>query len=349
MSRRKTVMAAVAAVAIAGALTAGAWAATTPKPKPKVFLDAYTYDSFPPELIKMAKADMMKAYGMELRFRTFEDTGIMYAALLQERAKPIADVIIGLDDIYLERAKKDGLLQPYKPKARGKIVPALVFDKEFYLTPFDYGVVTFNYDSERLKKAPSTWNDLTSAEYRGKIVIENPLTGSTGQALLFATIAQFGESGYLDFWRKLRPNLLSMAPGWSAAYLMFTSGEAPIVLSYGTSPVYHLIYERTERYKAILLDNSAWLQVEGVGIAARAKNPKGAQHLVDYMLELKFQKALQETQFMYPVRSDAPLSPNFRVAVRPKVVLNSRLSAKKIAANRDRWLRDWEAAMNEAK
>ena len=68
--------------------------------------------------------------------------------------------------------------------------------------------------------------------------------------MLHWTIAVFGEDGYLDYWKKLAARICSQLPdGWSAAYGMFTKGEVPIVLSYVTSPAYHLEYEKTERYQ----------------------------------------------------------------------------------------------------
>ena len=37
-------------------------------------------------------------------------------------------------------AKKDDLFQPYRPKDADKIRKELVFDEEFYMTPYDFGI-----------------------------------------------------------------------------------------------------------------------------------------------------------------------------------------------------------------
>ena len=62
-----------------------------------------------------------------------------------------------------------------------------------------------------------------------------------------------------------------MAPGWSEAYALFTKGEAPMVLSYTTSPAYHVIAENTDRYKAASFAEGHYLQVEVGGIVAGVK------------------------------------------------------------------------------
>ena len=47
-----------------------------------------------------------------------------------------------------------------------------------------------------------------------------------------------------EAWAKLKDRVLTVTPGWSEAYGLFTKGEAPMVLSYTTSPAYHMIAEK---------------------------------------------------------------------------------------------------------
>jgi thiamine transport system substrate-binding protein len=171
------------------------------------------------------------------------------------------------------------------------------------------------------------------------------LTSSPGQVFLLTTVALFGEDGYLDYWRKLKGNILAITPGWDEAYGMYTMGEAPIVLSYGTSPVFHLLYENTERYKALVLDNSAYAQIEGAGIVKDAKNLNGAQRLLDYLLSVEFQALIAENQFMLPVRTDVELPESFRLAAQADQVLN--LPPGQVEANLEKWLAEWEQVINE--
>ena len=176
-------------------------------------------------------------------------------------------------------------------------------------------------------------------------MIENPKTSSPGLSMLHWTIAVFGEDGYLDYWKKLQKNLLSVTDGWSAAYGMFTKGETPIVLSYVTSPAYHLEYEKTERYQAALFAEGHYRQIEFAGIIKGTKQIKRAQEFIDFMLSEKFQNAIPLTNWMYPVIQHQPLPDSFRIAREPKAVpeLNSSLVFKQ----NTKWLKAWSRAMSE--
>jgi thiamine transport system substrate-binding protein len=307
-------------------------------------LNVYTYSSFPAPLVENIKSYFQKS-GVAVNFKTFSDTGPLFNQLLQETKSPKADVVIGLDRNYAAKAVKQDLFQAYRPKAASAIKKDLIFDGRFRLTPFDFGYIVFNYDSEKLAKVPKSHRDLLDPYYKGKIIIENPLTSSPGQVFLLTTIALYGEHGYLDYWKSLKKNLLTITPGWDEAYGMYTSGEAPIVLSYGTSPVYHLLYDKTERYKALVLDDAAYAQIEGAGIVKGARHLANARLLMEHILAPEFQKLIPENQYMYPVRKDLPLPSSFRVAAKVERLLN--LPAKQVENRLDRWLAAWEKTIRQ--
>jgi thiamine transport system substrate-binding protein len=308
-------------------------------------LTVYTYSSFPVPLIEKIKSHFAEKYHLTVNFRSFSDTGPLFNQLLQEKSSPQADLVIGLDNNYAAKAGKFNLFSPYRPKAVNHIKKELIFDRHFRLIPYDYGFIVFNFNREALKQVPRTHKDLLDPAYKGKIIIENPLTSSPGQVFLLTTIALYGEKGYLEYWKSLRKNILALTPGWDEAYGMYTNGEAPIVLSYGTSPVYHLISEKTEKYQALVLDGAAYAQIEGMGIVKGSKHTREAKLLVDYILDPDFQAALPEQQFMYPIRSDVPLPASFRIAAKADRVLN--LPQAKVEANLQRWLDQWEKAINQ--
>lgn len=308
-------------------------------------LTVYTYTSFPAPLIENIKTHFAKTANITVNFKAFSDTGPLFNQLIQEKNAPKADLIVGLDNNYLVKAVKHDLFLPYRPQAAAKIKPEMVFDAKYRLIPFDFGYIVFNYDQQKLTKVPASHRDLLDPYYKGKIIIENPLTSSPGQVFLLTTIALYGEKGYLDYWKELKKNLLTITPGWDEAYGMYTSGEAPIVLSYGTSPVYHLLYDKTERYKALVLDGAAYAQIEGMGIVKGSTRVKNAQMVVEYILSPEFQKIIPENQFMYPVRSDLTLPTSFRVAAKVNRLLN--LPVEQVAAHLDRWLSEWEKTIRQ--
>ena len=54
-------------------------------------------------------------------------------------------------------------------------------------------------------------------------------------------------------WERLSPKIVTVTKGWSEAYGLFLEGEADLVLSYTTSPAYHIMAEEDKKYKAAIL------------------------------------------------------------------------------------------------
>ncbi|MFP4535070.1 MAG: thiamine ABC transporter substrate binding subunit [Spirochaetaceae bacterium] len=303
-------------------------------------LIVYTYDAFPEALETVMVEYFESNHGVEVEFQRFADTGGLFNQLYLERQDPRADVAIGLDTTYIGRALREEFFESYRPERADLLSQELIVDEEFRVTPFDYGGVTLNYDSEALENPPESWEELLDERFRDSIILTNPNTSSPGRNFLLFTIAEFGEEGYLDFWRELEPNILTVTPGWSEGYGLYSQGEAPIVLSYETSPAYHLAYEDTRRYKPLIFDNEAYWQIEVAGIVRDTPRRELAEAFIDHMLSEEFQSEVPLNQFMYPVRDDIELPEAFTAFDRAeeKVELDQDRVAEKI----DEWLSDWE-------
>jgi thiamine transport system substrate-binding protein len=139
----------------------------------------------------------------------------------------------------------------------------------------------------------------------------DPRTSSPGLGFLAWTKEVYG-SGWKDYWKRLLPSVLTIADGWSAGYGLFTAGEAPLVLSYTTSPGYHLEYEGTDFYKAALFEEGHPIQIEAAGLLKNAKNKAAARRFLDFMVSDSFQSIIPLTNWMYPV-TDIPLPDSFRI------------------------------------
>ncbi len=122
---------------------------------------------------------------------------------------------------------------------------------------------------------PATLDDLTKPEYAGLLVVQNPATSSPGLAFLMATIAEYGDPGYLEYWAALRENGVVVVSDWETAYygnFSASSGQGPqpMVVSYGSSPPAEVIFAETELTEAptasLVGKNMCYRQVEFVGI-----------------------------------------------------------------------------------
>jgi thiamine transport system substrate-binding protein len=306
-------------------------------------LVVYTYDAFPKELQQNIEGRFKSAYSVEVEIIRFQDTGGLFNQIYLERKSPKADAVIGLDSTYLARIIGEDILVPYKPKDLKLLDPKLLVDPEYRAVPFDYGGVVLNYDREKLTDPPKSWDDLLDPKYKGKIILLNPATSSPGRNFLLFTVAVFGEDRWLDYWKKLKPNILTITAGWSEGYGLYAQGEAPIVLSYETSPAYHIEFEKTDRYANLFFDDQAYAQVETAGVLKNAANRKNAERFMDHIVSKEFQELIPLTQFMYPVHPDAALPESFSRAGRAKNLVN--LDGTEAARNFDRLLKAWEEIM----
>ncbi len=306
-------------------------------------LTIYTYDAFPQSLEALITTHFENEYGVTPTLERHQDTGGLYNQLWLERTAPRADAAIGLDNTYIGRALEADLFEAYRPAEAEAIRDHLVIDPDFRLTPFDWGHVLLNYDSERLPDPPTTWEELLDPRLSESIILMNPATSSPGRNFLLLTVAVHGEEGYLDYWRRLSPNILTITSGWSEGYGLYSQGEAPIVLSYESSPPYHIEFEDTDRYRNLILDDHGYAQIEVAGVLSGATNVENARRLIDFLLSVEFQQEIPLNQFMYPVRADVELPEAFDLVETAGTSIF--LPVEHVDENFDEWLSDWREVM----
>ncbi len=271
------------------------------------------------------------------------DAGQVLNKVILEKENPQADIVVGIDNNYLAKALQHDILEPYTSKNIDLVPKDLIFDPSFHLTPFEYGFIAFVYDSEKIKEPPQSLQELTDPKWKEQLILEDPRTSSPGVALLLWTIAVFGEDGYLEYWEQLKPSILTVTKGWGTAYGMFTSGEAPIVLSYATSPAYHVEVENSTRYLAAPMTEGFYRQIEGVGIVKGAQHPELAQKFIDFMLTEEFQKEIPLTQWVFPVNPKVQLPQSFEYAAKTDKFLS--LEPERIDKKYNTWLKAWTELM----
>ncbi|HOX91978.1 MAG TPA: thiamine ABC transporter substrate-binding protein, partial [Spirochaetales bacterium] len=247
------------------------------------------------------------------------DGGQVLSRAVDERDNPQADIILGVDNNLAQRAVDSGILRAYKPKGWETVSSDKVLDAQWHLTPYDWGAFAIIWDSDKLANPPASLEDLTKPEFAKKLILMDPRTSTPGLGFLAWTKAMYGEQ-MADYWKRLAPSVLTMAPGWDMGYGLFTKGEAPLVLSYTTSPAYHAEYETGGRYKALIFAEGHPIQIEGVGILKGAPHRKAAEAFMDFILSDAFQDAIPLTNWMYPVVERA-LPASYQWAPKPTTLI----------------------------
>ncbi len=310
----------------------------------KAELVVYAYDSFISwGLAEATMHKFEKANNCKITLIAAGDAGQVMSRVVLEKENPQADIVVGIDNNYLAKALKYDILTPYTSKNLDVVPTELLFDPTFHLTPFEYGFIAFVYDSEKIRTAPKSLQELTNPEWKEKIILEDPRTSSPGMSFLLWTIAAFGEDKYLEYWEDLKPSILTVTKGWDTAYGMFTSGEAPVVLSYATSPAYHVEVENSARYLAASMEEGFYRQIEGMGIVKGAKHQELAKKFIDWMLTEEFQQEIPLTQWVFPVNPNVQLPKSFDYAAKSDRFLT--LDPERIEQNYDIWLKAWTELM----
>ena len=306
----------------------------------------YAYDSFVSEWGPGPKIfpAFEEKYGIKLSVISAGDAGQVLQRGIIEKDNVKADLLIGIDNNLLAKAIEEDILSPYRSNNLDKIPKELIFDKTNRVTPFDYGYFSIIYDSEKITNPPLSLNDLLKPEYADSLILMDPRTSSPGLGFMLWTKVAFGDD-FGEYWRALMPSVLTITDGWDSGYGLFTEGEAPMVLSYTTSPAYHAEYENTERYKAALFSAGHYMQIEGMGIVKGAKNREAAENFIDFILENKFQSEIPLTNWMYPVRTDLVLPDSFKMAPKPEKSL--RMSSKEIDIHLASWIDEWTNAVTD--
>ena len=324
-------------------------------PKGPVTLTVMTHDSFAASQSVITAFE--QANNVKVVFLKSGDAGAALNKAILSKDAPLADVFYGVDNTFLSRALAAGIYEPYASPLLAKIPAGFQLDPQNRALPVDYGDICINYDKAIFAAHnlpfPASLEDLVKPEYKGLLVVENPATSSPGLAFLLATVAHFGETGYLDYWRSLRLNGVVVVDGWETAYYTNFSGSSghgpqPLVVSYSSSPAAEVIYASSPLTDAptasMLGPDTCFRQIEFVGILKGTSHLPLAQKFVDFMLSQPFQEDIPLQMFVYPVNTDASLPQEFiryaQTAPHP-----AALDPAVIAANRDKWITDWTAAV----
>ncbi len=311
-------------------------------------LTVYTYDSF----VSFGAADVItesfqQETGRKVRFVATADSRTMLSKLISERDSggTPADAFVGVEVNDLGTARENDVFQRLSTEDVPNLdhVPdGIRFDPENRLIPYEHGFITLVYDSSQIDPAdvPRTFEELTSERYRNSLIVEDPRTSSPGLSFLLWTIAQRGEDGYIEYWKQLMPNVLTVTQGWSEAFQLFTEGEAPMMVSFSTDHAFDVIVNDSDEIRVLTLDNQAYRTIFGMGVVRGTDQPELARQFLNVVLSPDVQSQLSETEWMIPASDDARVrNVWWQNVVVPEDPV--RLPSERVIENLDDWVDRW--------
>nr|WP_328805320.1 thiamine ABC transporter substrate binding subunit [Spirabiliibacterium falconis] len=266
----------------------------------KPVLNVYSYDSFtskwgPGNDLKVA---FEQKCGCEVNFITFEDGVTMFNRLRLQGSKAKVDVVIGLDNNLMPEAEISNLFARNNVNLDTLALPQK-WDNHTFL-PYDYGQYAFIYDKQKLKNPPQSLQELITRKDI-QIIYQDPRTSTVGRGLLAWINSVYPKDRVAEAWKTLASHTVTVGKGWSESYGAFLKGEADMVLSYNTSPLYHQLNEGKDNYVAAPFTEGHILQIELAAKTKSALHPKLADQFLAFLISPEAQKTIALKNVMLPV------------------------------------------------
>ncbi len=334
---KKTLSSTLLATAL---LTAGSAAAETPT------LTIYTYDAF--------AAEWGPAPGIEAAFEKTCDCDVNFIAadssigalrkIQLEGEQTTADILLGLDTNIAEAARETKLFTPHGADSSALTLPTGEWTDDTFL-PFDYSYFAFVYNKEKVATPPDSFEALINTPEEFKIVIQDPRSSTPGLGLLLWIQQAYGDRAS-EIWQGLAPKIVTVTKGWSDAYGLFLKDEADMVLSYTTSPAYHLIAEEDSRFASAQFKEGHYLQIEVSAILESSKNKELAKEFMQFMLSDTVQDIIPTTNWVYPATStEAGLPDGFETLHLPEKTL--LIDGVTVEKSRKQWIEEWVEVLGQ--
>lgn len=295
--QRRIVLQAAGAAAATSVLMPSAWAQAA---------RAVCYNC-PPEWADWG--GMLRLIGQRLNLQVPPDnknSGQSLAALIAERAKPVADVVY-LGGQVGPQAQAAGVLAPYKPQ-RFEQVPAAMKEPDGHWFTIHSGTLGLfvNTAALRGKPVPRSWADLLNPTYRGLIGYLNPASAAVGQVGVVAVNLALGGSydnldPGIEFFRKLQANQ-PIVPT-QTAYARVLSGEIPILFDYDFNAYRGQYVDRAPVQFVIPAEGTQQLPYV-MGLVKDGPNPQQGRRMLDFVLSEEGQRHWANA-FLRPVFPEA--------------------------------------------
>ncbi len=300
-----------------------------------------TYDSFAAEWGPgpAVESAFEATCACDLQFVVAGDGAALLARLQLEGAASDADVVLGLDNNLVATAAATGLFAPHGTTPANTL-PVTFADPIFL--PYDWGWFAFVHNAD-LEPVPGSFEELAASNL--KIVIQDPRSSTPGLGLVMWVKAAYGDRAP-EIWTALADNIVTVTPGWSEAYGLFLEGEADMVLSYSTSPAYHIGAEGDATKAAALFAEGHGMQIEVAGKLAASDQPALADAFLAFMVGPEFQALIPETNWMYPATTPVGgLPASFETLIAPEKSLLVPLAD--VPAMRDAAVQEWQDALSQ--
>ncbi|MDP3419800.1 MAG: extracellular solute-binding protein [Thiobacillus sp.] len=286
---------------------------------PALAEEVVVYSARNEQLIKPLFDAYTRDTGVQVKFITDKE-GPLMARLKAEGRNTRADVLLTVDAGNLWQASEEGLLRPIQSKTLQANVPAHLRDPGNEWFGLSVRARTLVYNTGKVKPADlSTYEDLAHPKWKGRLCLRTSKK-VYNQSLVAMMVHEHGEGKTEDIVRGWVANLAtSPFPDDTKAMEAVAAGQCDVTLV-NTYYFGRLMEKNPTLPLAIFWPNQGLknqtagvhVNVSGAGVTRHAKNPAGAQKLIEWLSSEKAQNQFADVNLEYPV--NPRVKPDAKVA-----------------------------------
>ncbi len=238
--------------------------------------------------------------------------------LAREGVDSQADLLVTADAGRLHRAKEQGLLQPMTSNVLFANIPENLRDVDNTWVGLTVRARVLVYAKDRVKPTDlSTYEDLTSAKWKGKILTRSS-DNIYNQSLLASFIALNGEEKAKAWAEGIVANMARDPQGNDrdqATAVVAGEGDVAIMNTYyigkmltSSNPEEVKVAENVGVFFPDQEGAGTHINVSGGGLTKNAKNKENAIKLMEFLASEKAQKEFAESNFEYPANPEVEQS-----------------------------------------
>ena len=275
---------------------------------PALAEEVVVYSARNEQLIKPLFDAYTRDTGVQVKFITDKE-GPLMARLKAEGRNTPADMLLTVDAGNLWQASEEGLLRPIQSKTLEANVPAHLRDPGNEWFGLSVRARTLVYNTGKVKPADlSTYEDLASPKWKGRLCLRTSKK-VYNQSLVAMMIHEYGEEKAEDIVRGWVGNLAtSPFPDDTKAMEAVAAGQCDATLV-NTYYFGRLMEKKPNLPLAIFWPNQnladkasgVHVNISGAGVTRHAKNPAGAQKLIEWLSSGKAQNLFADVNLEYPV------------------------------------------------
>lgn len=286
---------------------------------PALAEEVVVYSARNEQLIKPLFDAYTRETGVQVKFVTDKE-GPLMARLKAEGKNTPADVLLTVDAGNLWQASEEGLLRPIKSQTLQTNVPAHLRDPGNEWFGLSVRARTMVYNTRKVKPGElSTYEDLANPKWKGRLCLRTSKK-VYNQSLVAMMITEYGEAKTEDMVRGWVANLAtSPFPDDTKAMEAAAAGQCDVTLV-NTYYFGRLMEKKPDLPLAIFWPNQnlknkaagVHVNVSGAGVTRHARNPAGAQKLIEWLSSEKAQNQFADVNLEYPV--NPKVAPDKKVA-----------------------------------